>query len=346
MNYSKGFKYLAIGVVSTIFVGCSSSSQGLINTFAHKKVQSVGKNSNSIQINLPVRYSVEEFKEIALVTQFTGDKDTADVIDLLETDMMKIKKFTQYSRHMGDIANLRDEMHRIDSGADIKESKVAKKADYILAVKIDKTKTEQKLNDNKSLILFTTELKYQINSQKDNRNISSGVIKGQAKRYKYYEASWNKRLRKNFYKQVKGHGFNGTEYKADTDAFRQASRRASKIMQYRIGNAFPAGGAVMSWREANGSHQIQLDSGLNQGIMKNQYFVIYTNDSGIDTPIALAKVKSLASDSTVLSLERWNNKDPFSKKIIDDLKLSSYKNATKKDFYAVAISMPDPRFKD
>jgi hypothetical protein len=34
------------------------------------------------------------------------------------------------------------------------------------------------------------------------------------KRYKVYKAKWNDRLRRNFYHQVKGHGFNGTKVKA------------------------------------------------------------------------------------------------------------------------------------
>jgi len=309
-------------------------------------VKSVGSsNASNIEIKLPSRYSVEEFKTINMVTQFEGDPSTEEIIDLLETDVMKIKKFAQYARHFGDKANLRDEMHREDSGADIEASKVAKKPDYILAVKVNKTKTSQKLTETKEVIQFTVELKYQINREKDNKNIASGVIKGISKRYKIYAASWNDILRRNFYHQTKGHGFNGTEKKDDIDAFRQASRRASKTLMYRIGNSFPAGGMITLWREAAGTHQIKIDSGINQGIMENQYLVVYTSDGGIDTPIALAKVESLSEESAVLSIVRWKD-DPFAQKIIKSLKTSNFKDINTKDFYAVSIAMPDPVYGD
>jgi hypothetical protein len=342
MKSTKYLKYIASGIVISLFAGCANN-QAVINTSANKSIKSVS--SSNVKIKLPSRYSVEEFKEIKMVTQFTGDKDTKDVIDLIETDVMGIKKFKQYARHMGDKAALRDEMHRETAGADIEAGKIPVKSDYILAVKIDKTKTEQKLSDTKSLILFSTELKYQINKEKDGQNITSGVIKGQAKRYKTYKAHWNSTLRRNFYKQTGGHGFNGNVKKSDEDAFRQASQRASKILKYRVGNTFPAGGMIMTWREAEGSHQIVLDSGINQGIMDNQYFVIYTNDAGVDTPIALAKVSSVAEEQTTLSLEKWKDNDPFAKKIINSIKKSNY-NLGSKDFFAVAIAMPDPRYND
>ena len=324
--------------ISLTFIGCGGSGATPVN------VKSVGaSNANSVDIKLPKRYSVEEFKAINMVTQFDGDKDTKEIIDLLETDVMKIKKFAQYARHFGDRANLRDEMHREDSGADIEASKVAKKPDYILAVKVNKTKTSQKLSETDEVLQFTVELKYQINREKDNKNVASGVIKGKTKRYKQYAARWNKRLRRNFYDQTKGHGFNGTELKDDEDAFRQASRRASKTLQYRLGNSFPAGGMIGMWREAGGSHQIKIDSGLNQGVMEDQYMVVYTNDSGIDTPVALTKVEALSEEGSVLSLVSWKD-DPFSQQIINGLKKSNYKEANTKDFYAVAIAMPDPKF--
>ena len=333
--------FFASLILSMLFVGCASNSpKPKIN------VKTVGaSNAQNIKIKLPSRYSVEEFKTLNMVTQFEGDKSTKEIIDLLETDVMKIKKFSQYARHFADKANLRDEMYREDSGADIEASKIAKKPDYILAVKVDKTKTSQKLSDTKELIQFTVELKYQINREKDNKNIASGVIKGISKRYKFYVPVWNDRLRRNFYHQTKGHGFNGTEKKDDIDAFRQASRRASKTLMYRIGNSFPAGGMITLWREASGVYQIKIDSGINQGIMENQYLVIYTKDSGIDTPIALAKVESLSEENAVLSLVKWK-KDPFAQKIISSLKASNYKEINSKDFYAVSIAMPDPIYKD
>ena len=342
MDMKKLSKYFVGGLIASLFVGCASG-QGTLNT---KAKYHTTKDVSSIEIKLPSRYSVENFKEISMVTQFAGDKDTKDVIDLIETDMMKIKKFHQYARHFADKANLRDEMQREDSGAEITASKIAKKSDYILAVEITKTKTEQKLNDTKSMILFTVELKYQINKEKDNLNITSGVIKGLAKRYKTYEARWNDRLRRNFYHQVGGHGFNGAKEKSDKDAFRQASRRASTTLMYRVGNAFPSGGAITIWREAAGNHQIKIDSGINQGVLNGQYFVIYLSEDGIDTPVALAKVESLSEESTILSLVKWKNNDPFSKKIIDSLKKSAYKDAMKKEFYAVAVAMPDPQYRD
>lgn len=347
MNKKNSFKYLAGILTVTLLTGCSNSISNLTNTSKEVKPKpKVTKEVSTIKIKLPARYSVENFKEVSMVTQFSGDKSTKDVIDLIETNMMKVKKFTQYARHFGDKASLRDEMHREDTGADIEASKVAKEADYILAAKVTKTKTEQKLSETKSLILFTTELKYQINQSKDNKNISSGVIKGQAKRYKTYHAQWNKRLRRNFYKQVGGHGFNGTENQGDIDAFRQASQRASKTLMYRVGNSFPTGGAIGIWREAQGVHQIQIDSGIDQGALPNQKFVIYTNDGGVDTPVALAKLESLDTDKSTLSLIQWNEKNPFAKKIINNVKKSNYKYAIENDFYAVALSMPDPTFKD
>jgi len=331
----KSLVYLLATVISFVFVGCGGAS-GV-------DVKSVGdSNADSTQIKLPQRYSVEEFKTINLVTQFEGDASTKEIIDLLETDIMKVKKFAQYARHFGDKASLRDEMHREDSGAEIGTSMIAKKPDYVLAVKVNKTKTTQKLSDTKELVMFTIEVKYQINRERDKKNISSGVIKSSAKRYKLYSEKWNDRLRRSFYYQSKGHGFNGTEAQDDEDAYRQASRRASTTLTYRVGNSFPAGGMISLWREASGTHQIKIDSGINQGVMDNQYLVIYTQDSGMDTPIALARVESLSEEGAILSLVKWKQ-DPFAQKIIKSLQASGYKDATVKDFYAVAIAMPDPR---
>jgi hypothetical protein len=342
MNIKYISKYFAGGLLISILAGCSAT-QNTINT---KNVLNTTKDVTKIKIKLPARYSVENFRDVSLVTNFAGDKDTKDIIDLIETDMMSIKKFTQYARHFADKANLRDEMHREDGGADIKASKVAKESDYILAVNVTKTKTEQKINDTKSVILFTVELKYQINSTKDNTNITSGVIEGLSKRYKLYKAQWDSDLRMNFYDLVGGHGFNGTEAKSDIDAFRQASRRASETLKYRVGNAFPSGGAITLWREASNQHQIKIDAGINQGVMKNQYFIIYASEDEIDTPIALTKVSGLSAESTILTFVRWKKGDVFAQKIIDNLKKSNYKDAMKKEFYAVAVSMPDPIYKE
>ena len=295
--------------------------------------------NSDIVIKLPVRYSVEEFKTVNLVTQFSGDKETQKLIDLIETEVMSIKKFSQYARHFGSRAAEIDEMKREMSG-NMGEARIMKIPDYILAVKVNKNKTSQKLSEQKELLLFTVELKYQINREKDNKNIKSGVIKGKAKRYKLYKARWNERLRRNFYDQVKGHGFNGTATKDDEDAFRQASRRAAKTLMNRMGNAFPAGGIVTNWRASGDFHQIVIDSGLNQGVKNNQVMVIYVNDGGIDTPIAAVKVESLAEDKSTLSLIKWKQ-DPFAKKIIEKLKNSNYQTPRKTNFYAVSLALPE-----
>ena len=372
--------------LSLILVGCASTT-GFIVT--KPKLHTIGKDDvKRLEIKLPERYAVDEFKDLKVKLIVGNKKDVFNpymmkIMDILSSELGKIRKFEQYSglksvialeNELAVLQRQKNEVMKAGSDYNVsleeetryvnqieklqnrlrqKQGEInAVDPDYKVVIQLNNIKEEQKLNKLQTLVLFKVILTYTI---KDNKKHSGKIIKsdkivGLAKRYKIYHVSWDRVLRKYQYDQTGGHGIeNGVlnriqaEEKADKSAFTQASERVAKILVNRLGNSFPAGGKIVDWEEAAGQHEILIDSGIEQGLLKDQIMVLYKEKkSGAATPFGLAEIAGLGEKKTTLRLIKWKDNDAFANKVISALKAYNYKLASKEDFYAVAIAMPDP----
>lgn len=311
-------KKYAVILLSLIFAGCAATTSTIVTK---PKIYTIGKDDvKKLEIKLPERYAVDEFKDLK-VKLIMGNKEDVfnlymiKIIDILSSELGKIRKFEQYSG-LKSVISLENELavlqrqknevmkagadYNVSTEEEVRYVKQIEKLqdrlrqkqgeinavdpDYKVLITFNNVKEEQKLSEQKTLVYFKVILTYEIidNKKHIGKIIKSDKIHGSSKRYKIHAANWNKVLRRNIWSQIKGHGMpsmgvtrKGAVARDDIAAFTQATERVAKIFVNRLGNSFPAGGKIVDWEEASGQHRVVIDSGLEHGVLKNQIMVLY-----------------------------------------------------------------------
>ncbi len=287
---------------------------------------------DDIPVELPANYSQKNYKRLIVGVYFEPDGAAAYYDDLplatvamsLETEISKLKRFTIVSRQGGQKA--------IEAEKKFKNKGMAKTAsqmqygrtldaNFVLYCGISAVREEYERVDHNEF-LYIVRLDYQLIDVQTGEIIEADYAEGRAKR--------------TFVRLPSGRFLGGFDYRSgELDPVNQAALNALKIVGHRLGNALPLGGHVLAMR----GDRIQIDKGVSEGFMGKQVVVVYTNDFGMDVPIALAELTP--SDHTAVGrIFKWSD-EPEAEELVEELQ-SDPTFVLRNDVFVVSIGMPLP----
>ncbi|KAF1073763.1 hypothetical protein [Halodesulfovibrio sp. MK-HDV] len=323
---------LCITAVAILMTGCVGGKSGIqINPTLHTTSKADYIKTDK-EIELPENYSQNNYKRLVVGVYFFPNKDSDNygefpvetVSTSLETEISKLKRFTIVSRHGGQKAKMAEKRFQ-DMGTTDSKTRMrfgrGLNADYTLFGGVSAVKEEYERVDNNELI-YIVRVDYQLLDVETDEIVEADYVEG--------------RSRRTFVRLPSGKilgGFDPT--RGATDAINQASINALKVLANRLGNKLPIGAQVVGIRGS----RFALDKGKEEGFMGQQTIIMYTEDMGIDVPLAVGEVHPGAHKSSG-KIIKWST-DPELKELVEEAK-SDPTFMARNEVFAVSNGMPTP----
>ncbi|SKA67558.1 hypothetical protein [Desulfobaculum bizertense] len=323
----------ALFMLTSLVAGCVSSRGGAIQI--DPTLHSVSKDDfldDDKAVELPANYSQRNYKRLVVGVYFFPQKDSdhydsvpvETVSTTLETEISKLKRFTIVSRHGGQKAKMAEKRFQ-DLGLTDASTRMrfghGLNADYTLFGGVTTAREEyERVDHNESV--FIVRVDYQLIDVETDEIIEADYVEGRAKR--------------TFVRLPSGKILGGFDMEKGTkDALNQASINALKVLGNRLGNKLPIGAQVVGIRGS----RFGLDRGKEEGFMGKQTVILYTEDMGVDVPLAVGEVSPGAHKCSG-KIIKWNE-DSELQSLIEEVK----KNPTflaRHEVFAVSAGMPLP----
>lgn len=318
--------------ICCFMTGCVSGKSGMqINPTIHS-VTKQDYIENDKEIELPSNYSQKNYKRLVVGVFFFPNKDTNSygecpvetVSTSLETEISKLKRFTIVSRHGGQKAKMAEKRFQ-DLGTTDGKTRMrfgrGLNADYTLFGGVSAAKEEYERVDDNELV-YIVRVDYQLIDVETDEIIEADYVEGRAIR--------------SFVRLPSGKILGGFDpAKGEADALNQASINALKVLGNRLGSKLPVGAMVTGIRGS----RFGLDKGKEEGFMGKQTVILYTEDMGIDVPLAVGEVQPGAHKSSG-KIVKWSN-DPELQSLIEEVQ-SDPTFLARNEVYAVSNGMPLP----
>lgn len=340
---------LGIVTVAAIFLaGCvttgTSTSEGAdANAGIQIQPNLATRSADSIlasgeAVELPANYSPDNYRMLNVAVSFFGEDrtdpgnfapdQTSTVASMLESELVKLRRFTILSRSQLGQQGIAAEIEFQDTGMVAANEMIRfgrqRGADYSFVAGVTLAREIFDRVDDQEVI-YTVLVNYQIIDIETGEIVEADSAEGRARRTFFMMPSGN----------IVG-GFDPNDDTQVTVALNEASINALKVIANKLGNTLPVGGRVVGFR----GDAFQMDAGRDQGLMGEQVVVLYTTDMGVDVPLARARV-SPGTDTTRGTIFQWSA-DPSVQDLLQALREDTRGFMLDYDLWAVSDGMPLP----
>lgn len=287
----------------------------------------------NVKVELPANYSQKNYKRLFIGVYFEIDERNQDVHNVtyatlpsvLESEMSKIKRFSIVTRHSGQ-KNLDKEKNFQNSGKTDKASRVdvnhGWNANYVMSCDAKFFCEEYERYDHNEFI-YVARLSYQLVDMETHEIIDADVVEGRASR--------------TCVRLPSGKIVAGFDPRRDDqiEPITQAATNGARLLGLRLGLRLPIGAKIAAMRGS----RFQINKGVAEGFVGEQFVTIYMNDCGIDIPLAAAKINP-AEHSATGEVCKWST-HPDDQVLIQRLQ-SDPNFVHQHDVYVVSQGMPAP----
>jgi len=322
------------GILLLLLSACSQKSSKGIQIDPTLATQSrVDYEEGSRKVELPQNYSQKNYKRLILAANFFAAKDyksygtvPVEVLStMLETELSKLKRFTLVSRHLGQKGKWAEKKFQ-DLGTTNARGTMrlgkGMNASYGLTGGISSVKEEYD-RGSKNQLVFIIRVDYQITDFETDEIIEADMAEGRSTR--------------SVFRLPSGKIVGGFTKADESEAVKQAAMNALKVIANKLGNKLPIGCQVTAIRGS----RFGCDKGYEEGFMGKQMVAIYSEDAGIDLPIAVAEARP-GAHKTSGKIISWNDdEDEYVQDMIRKIKANP-RYASQNDIYAVSLGMPTP----
>ncbi len=336
MNRVSGV-FLAMAVVAGLLAGCASAPEQLVD-LNPKLVTVSRKDLERNPVSLPAGYNVENFRKLRLNVAFESITGRECVVDSTGRKVLKNLAVSQdlSARLQGEIARLkrftvRSDFNRVAAKAEElrREAEVDKKdADLSLSCRVAVTKSKQKRYTD-TVVFYEAEVDCSC------EDLRSGDVK-----FSTHAKGVTTRAQMVSYSGRVTSGFDDSG-ESEMQAVVQASMKAIAEIANKLGNEYPVGGRIVGC-SASGE-TMKLDKGAEEGIGADQECVVFTDDCGVDIPLANATAVPKIDGTSQLSVWRWNTSSPDAKPLVKRFRKDPKGFLNEFKVYAVGCGMPVPR---
>ena len=269
--------------------------------------------------------------------RYLDDRVNLETQTAIEARLQNIKRLNIIRSFSKQRAILIDEREAVEIGAPVNYVESTKLVDHIIALELTHSRDEQKLSERQDMALYRAEISYQVIHLVNNsaRVVESGVVEGKSKRHKVYDIVWNRKTRK--YEKKRRQGEENFDVK---QAYLQATCRATLSLVSELSHAFPVVGRIRQ----QSKDIVELDIGLDQGVVPDQVFTIFAELDGRYGPLAAGKTVHLQLQSSELKIFKWSE-SPFARKLIDRIRTGDPGLNTNQQ-YAASMGLPYSYFSD
>lgn len=261
-------------------------------------------------IELPQNYNEEHYRQILMAVNFQQVSTTPGEISpdvgqtvsaRLQTEMAKLKRFTIFSLHnRGGVRVLQNLSQVGEVNMEIPEGDELPGIDLVLtgALTLSRERHERFNAD---------ELIYAVECDFSCEEVATKTVK-------FAEKSEG-RSRRTQVRTLTGKKMGGFDINDEEQAIYEAAMEALAGFANKLGHFYPIGGEVTGVL----GDRMQMNRGVEHGVVKGMQLVLYTKVSGVDLPIGIAEAQP-GPTSSAMVVWRWNTEDAYAKKVIDEIK--------------------------